>query len=67
MPARPATFEQIMEASLQLGGTITSEHGVGPLKADALRLELRKHNLQLQRDIKRVFDPANLLKPGSLW
>ena len=56
-----------MEASLQLGGTITSEHGVGLLKALALRLELREHNLQLQRDIKRVFDPANLMKPGSLW
>ena len=37
--------EQIMEASLQLGGTITSEHGVGLLKAVALRLELREYNL----------------------
>lgn len=59
-----AAFEAIMQLGLDLGGTITGEHGVGRLKARMLPVELGETNTRLQREIKRVFDPAGILNPG---
>ncbi|MET7637664.1 FAD-linked oxidase C-terminal domain-containing protein [Streptomyces sp. NPDC005438] len=61
------SFDEIMALGLELGGTITGEHGVGVLKKEWLARELGPENLELQRSIKKVFDPLNLLNPNKLF
>ncbi|MBW1603189.1 FAD-binding protein [Streptomyces sp. JJ66] len=62
-----ASFEEIMALGLELGGTITGEHGVGLLKKEWLARELGPVGLELQRGVKQLFDPLNLLNPGKLF
>ncbi|MCF3175083.1 FAD-binding protein [Streptomyces sioyaensis] len=62
-----ASFGDIMALGLQLGGTITGEHGVGVLKKEWLARELGPVGVELQRGIKQVFDPLGLLNPGKLF
>ncbi|MET7998948.1 FAD-linked oxidase C-terminal domain-containing protein [Amycolatopsis sp. NPDC005232] len=57
-------FDAILALALELGGTVTGEHGVGLLKRDAAARELAG-SLDLQRAIKTVFDPAGLLNPDK--
>jgi glycolate dehydrogenase FAD-linked subunit len=61
-----ATFESIMTQALELGGTITGEHGVGSLKRGALVRQLGPVSLELQRRIKHAFDPTGILNPGKV-
>ncbi|MFC5906648.1 FAD-binding oxidoreductase [Streptacidiphilus monticola] len=62
-----ASFDAIMELGLDLGGTITGEHGVGLLKKEWLARELGPVGLEMQRRLKAAFDPDNLLNPGKLF
>jgi glycolate oxidase len=57
-------FAQILALGLELGGTITGEHGVGLLKHDTLPDELGPAH-ELHRTVKRALDPAGLLNPGK--
>lgn len=60
------SFDEIMALGLELGGTITGEHGVGLLKKEWLAKELGPVALEMQRGIKQVFDPLGLLNPGKV-
>jgi glycolate oxidase len=60
-----AALDDIVVAALDLGGTVTGEHGVGTLKRRHLGRELGAENLALQRRIKATFDPAGILNPGK--
>lgn len=59
-------YDEIMAAGLALGGTTTGEHGIGTLKREWLERELGPVSLELQRGLKRLFDPKNLLNPGKV-
>jgi glycolate oxidase len=59
-------FDAIMPLALELGGTITGEHGVGLLKRSWLREELGETSYALQKSIKAVFDPLGILNPGKV-
>ncbi|HEY9437450.1 MAG TPA: FAD-linked oxidase C-terminal domain-containing protein [Streptomyces sp.] len=61
------SFDAIMALGLELGGTITGEHGVGVLKKEWLARELGEVGVELQRGIKAAFDPLGLLNPGKLF
>ncbi|MGF1429952.1 FAD-binding oxidoreductase [Kitasatospora sp. LaBMicrA B282] len=61
------SFEQIMALGLELGGTITGEHGVGLLKREWLARELGPVGLELQKQMKGLFDPLGILNPGKLF
>jgi glycolate oxidase len=61
------SFDEIMALGLELGGTITGEHGVGVLKKEWLAREIGPVGLELQRQIKQVFDPLGILNPGKLF
>jgi glycolate oxidase len=61
------SFDEIMALGLELGGTITGEHGVGVLKKEWLARELGPVGVELQRNIKHVFDPLGILNPGKLF
>jgi glycolate oxidase len=61
-----AAFGAIMDAALQLGGTITGEHGVGRLKKDWLPDYLGPDVLALTHRIKNALDPHGILNPGAM-
>ncbi len=58
-------FGEIMELALELGGTITGEHGVGRLKRPWLSAQIGPDALALNQKIKAALDPDDLLNPGS--
>jgi len=59
--------KEIFQAALELGGTISGEHGIGITKAPYLEMEIGKKNLALMEQIKSLFDPHNILNPGKLF
>jgi glycolate oxidase len=61
-----AAFDDIVAAALDLGGTVTGEHGVGLLKRAGMRRELGPHVLDLQLAIKQALDPDGILNPGKV-
>ncbi|NYJ31095.1 FAD-linked oxidase C-terminal domain-containing protein [Galbitalea soli] len=62
-----AAADELFLACLRLGGTLTGEHGVGLLKKRWLGDELGEEQLELQRQIKGVFDPHGILNPGKVF
>ncbi|MFO1399675.1 MAG: FAD-linked oxidase C-terminal domain-containing protein [Steroidobacteraceae bacterium] len=64
--ARAEAFgAEILELSVQLGGTITGEHGVGHEKLDSMCVQFGADELEMFHRIKAAFDPAGLLNPGK--
>lgn len=61
------SFDEIMALGLELGGTITGEHGVGVLKKEWLAREIGPVGVEMQRAIKTAFDPLGILNPGKLF
>mgnify|MGYP006283625905 CR=1 FL=1 len=57
---------RVFDETIRRGGTITGEHGVGITKADFLEQEVGKRQLGLFADIKKAFDPHNILNPGKM-
>ncbi|GAB96844.1 glycolate oxidase [Kineosphaera limosa] len=60
-------FGEMVDLALELGGTLSGEHGVGRLKAPFLRRQFDNAQLQRLRAIKAVFDPAGLMNPGASY
>ncbi|QTX05077.1 FAD-binding oxidoreductase [Agromyces archimandritae] len=59
--------DAMFRTAVELGGTLTGEHGVGVLKRRWLADELGDDSYGLQRRIKAVFDPAGILNPGVMF
>ncbi|THG32352.1 FAD-binding oxidoreductase [Naasia lichenicola] len=59
--------DRLFRAAMELGGTLTGEHGVGLLKRRWLIDELGLDGMELQRGIKAVFDPQGILNPGKVF
>jgi glycolate oxidase len=62
-----AAFVDIIRAALELGGTVTGEHGVGLLKRDGLRAELSPEVMAMQRAVRAALDPAGIFNPGKVF
>ncbi|WP_406642578.1 FAD-binding oxidoreductase [Amycolatopsis sp. WGS_07] len=61
-----AAFDDIVADALELGGTVTGEHGVGLLKRPGLEKELGPAVLGLHRAVKDALDPHGILNPGKV-
>ncbi|MCO7218614.1 FAD-binding oxidoreductase [Klenkia sp. PcliD-1-E] len=59
-------FHEIIAAALELGGTVTGEHGVGLLKRDGLAAEVSPAVLDMHRAVKAALDPHGILNPGKV-
>ncbi len=59
--------EKIFRITLELGGTISGEHGVGLTKQNYITMEIHPAELDLMKKIKQIFDPKNLLNPGKIF
>ena len=64
--AAEKALSEIFALPLEYGGSITGEHGVGSAKLPYLEGKIGSANMQLQRNIKKVFDPAGILNPGRI-
>jgi len=56
----------IFAVSIQLGGTLSGEHGVGNLKMPYLEQDIGPVFIDLMTDIKKALDPKNILNPGKV-
>jgi glycolate oxidase len=65
--AAQAAFEDMLDAAIALGGTVTGEHGVGLLKRDGMHRELDPASVALQRAVKDAMDPLGIFNPGKVW
>jgi glycolate oxidase len=63
----PAILEDLYSVVAGLGGTISGEHGIGSKRAHYLPLVMDEKLIELQRSIKRAFDPKNILNPGKIF
>lgn len=60
-------FDEIFEAAIQMGGTITGEHGVGMVKAPYLEWKVGAEGIRIMQRIKEAFDPDNIMNPGKMF
>jgi glycolate oxidase len=63
--AAQAAFTDFLDAAIELGGTVSGEHGIGLLKRDGMRRELDPAALALQQAVRRALDPLGLFNPGK--
>jgi glycolate oxidase len=59
--------EEVFQKVIDLGGTLSGEHGVGITKAPYLRMELSEAEITLMKKVKRAFDPNDILNPGKMF
>ncbi|EME15607.1 FAD-binding oxidoreductase [Rhodococcus triatomae] len=60
-------FDRITRHALDLGGTITGEHGVGRLKKDWLARELDDTSMAVHRAVRSALDPEGRMNPGNVF
>jgi len=59
-------IEEIFQMVVDMGGTLSGEHGIGTSKAPFMGIAFNDMELQLFKDIKKSFDPNNILNPGKM-
>lgn len=59
-------IEEIFELVVSMGGTLSGEHGIGLSKAEFMSIAFSKEELELFGQIKKAFDPNNILNPGKM-
>ena len=60
-------IKALFERLIQMGGTITGEHGIGITKSPYLQMEIPQAGLELMSRIKKAFDPRGILNPGKIF
>ncbi len=63
----PRAQEGIYRLALSLGGTITGEHGIGAIRRKYLPMAIDDAQMEIQRQIRSVFDPNRILNPGKIF
>jgi glycolate oxidase len=58
---------EIFACAVELGGTISGEHGIGLTKKEFLAGAIGEINVRIARELKQVFDPKNILNPGKMF
>lgn len=59
--------EAVMRAAVELGGSLSGEHGIGTTKSKFLSLELNPQALELMKSLKALLDPRGILNPGKIF
>ncbi|MDO5628115.1 MAG: FAD-linked oxidase C-terminal domain-containing protein [Mobilicoccus sp.] len=62
-----AAFSDLVDLAIELGGTISGEHGIGTLKAPYLRRQVGEAAIDRMRALKAVFDPHGICNPGKAY
>ncbi len=59
-------IEEIFRMTIEIGGTLSGEHGIGLSKAPFMKMAFTEAEMRLFRQIKKAFDPNNILNPGKM-
>ena len=59
-------IDEISIKAVELGGTLTGEHGIGIAKREMLSFEIGEVAMEVTKNLKRVFDPLNILNPDKV-
>ncbi|MFC0524593.1 FAD-binding oxidoreductase [Pontibacillus salicampi] len=59
--------EEIFQAAIELGGTLSGEHGIGTMKAPFMEQELGEVGLMMMKRIKDAWDPKGIMNPGKIF
>jgi glycolate oxidase len=59
-------IKEIFELVIELGGTLSGEHGIGISKAEFMDIAFNKAEIELFKNIKKAFDPNGILNPGKM-
>jgi len=59
-------YRELAVESVRLGGTVAAEHGIGRLKRDLMRIQYPREILEKMWELKRIFDPKEIINPGVL-
>jgi FAD/FMN-containing dehydrogenase len=57
---------QFFDEIFRLNGTITAEHGDGLARSEFIKKQYGEKNYQIFKEIKKLFDPNNILNPGKI-
>jgi len=60
-------IRKIFTLTKDLGGTISGEHGIGFVQKDYIDIVFSKKEIEIQKGIKNLFDPKNILNPGKIF
>jgi len=63
----PKAIREIFELTVNLGGTLSGEHGIGWVQKNYMDIAFTKTELQLMKGIKDLFDPKGILNPGKIF
>ena len=63
----PKGIRKIFELTKSLGGTLSGEHGIGLEQKDYMDIVFSDKEIELQKGIKKLFDPNNILNPGKIF
>jgi glycolate oxidase len=63
----PLGIREIFELCVQLGGTISGEHGIGWVQKAYMDIPFNEKQIALQKGIKNLFDPNHILNPGKIF
>ena len=58
---------ETFQLSVDLGGTISGEHGIGYVKSQYMHYAVDKPTLEVMKAIKKIFDPNGILNPGKMF
>jgi glycolate oxidase len=67
MQRAETVLDKMFSRVVELGGTISGEHGIGLSKKPFMHFQFSPLEMQLFRDVKKVFDPLDLLNPGKIF
>lgn len=63
----PKGIRELFQLTVDLGGTISGEHGIGYVQKGYMDIPFSEVELTLMKQIKQVFDPKGILNPGKIW
>ena len=63
----PKAIREIFTLTVSLGGTISGEHGIGWVQKNYMDIAFNEIELNLMRNIKKVFDPKNIMNPSKIF
>ncbi len=61
------TVEEILDITLELGGTLSGEHGIGMVKMPYIIKEIGERGVAIGKSVKKAFDPQNILNPHKIF
>jgi D-lactate dehydrogenase (cytochrome) len=66
-PTMREALRAVLAKAVELGGTVSAEHGIGKIKKDYLRMMFGDSAIEQMRTLKLVFDPKGILNPGTMF